>query len=91
MSSPQTSHIWLSMASYYGVSVELKELNLVVSTFQKIDHIIAYVHYIILHQCYSKSSNIRHTNSQNLNLTRLGLQLSLRNELKPIVKWGMKM
>ena len=40
---------------------------------------------------YRKISNIRHTKSQNLNVSRLGLQLSLCNILKPSVKWRMKM
>ena len=31
------------------------------------------------------------TKSQNLNVSRLGLQLSLCNMLKPSVKWRMKM
>ena len=38
-----------------------------------------------------KVSNIRRTKSKNLNASRLGLQLSLRNILKPTVKWRMKM
>ena len=40
---------------------------------------------------YRKISNIRHTKSSNLNFSRLGLQLSLRNILKPGVDWRMKM
>ena len=40
---------------------------------------------------YHKVSNIRLTVCQNLNVSRLGLQLSLRNMLKPSVKWRMKM
>ena len=36
---------------------------------------------------YRKISNIRRTKSQTLNASRLGLQLSLRNILKPSVKW----
>ena len=34
---------------------------------------------------YRKFSNIRRTKSQDLNVSRLGLQLSLRNMLKPSV------
>ena len=34
-----------------------------------------------------KTSNIRHTKSQNLSVYRLALQLSLPNTLKPSVKW----
>ena len=40
---------------------------------------------------YCKISNIRRTKSQNLYVSRLGLQLSLPNILKPNVKWRMKM
>ena len=40
---------------------------------------------------YRQVSNIRRTESQNLNVSRLGLQLSLRNILKPGVKPRMKM
>ena len=40
---------------------------------------------------YHKISNIRHTKSWNLNISRLGLQWSLCNILKPSVKWRMKM
>ena len=39
----------------------------------------------------TKFSNIRRTKFQNLNVSRLGLQLSLRNILKPNFKWRMKM
>ena len=40
---------------------------------------------------YRKLSNITRTNTQNLNVFRFGLQLSLCNILKPSVKWRMKM
>ena len=40
---------------------------------------------------YRKVSNIRRTKCQILNVSRLGFQLSLRNILKPSVKWRMKM
>ena len=40
---------------------------------------------------YRKISNIRHTNPQNVNDSRLVLQLSLPNPLKPGVKSRMKM
>ena len=39
---------------------------------------------------YRKISNIRRTKSLNLNVSRLGLQLSLRNILKPSVGWRVK-
>ena len=44
-----------------------------------------------LHHDYRKISNISRTKSQNLNVSRLSLQLSLCNILKPGVKWRMKM
>ena len=40
---------------------------------------------------YCKISNIGRTKSLNFNVSRLGLQLSLRNILKPSVGWRMKM
>ena len=40
---------------------------------------------------YRKISIISRTKSQNLNVSRLGLQLSLHNILKPSVKWRMEM
>ena len=42
-------------------------------------------------ESYRKISNIRHTKSQNLNVSRLVLQLSLPNPMKPGVKSRMKM
>ena len=40
---------------------------------------------------YCKTFNMRHTKYQNLNISCLGLQLSLPNPLKPGVKSRMKM
>ena len=40
---------------------------------------------------YSQTSNISRTKSQNLNVYRLVLQLSLPNSSKPGVQWRMKM
>ena len=40
---------------------------------------------------YRKISNIRRTKYQNLNVSRLGLKLSLCNILKPRVKWRRNM
>ena len=40
---------------------------------------------------YRKISNIERTKSQHINVSRPGLQLSLRNILKPGVKLRMKM
>ena len=42
-------------------------------------------------EIYRKISDIRRTKSQILNVPGLGMQLSLRNVLKPSVKWKMKM
>ena len=41
--------------------------------------------------CVPQISNISGTKSQNFNVSRLGLHLSLRNILKPSVKWRMRM
>ena len=43
------------------------------------------------HTKYRNTSNIRHTKYQNINDSRLVLQLSLPNPLKPGVKSRMKM
>ena len=40
---------------------------------------------------HHKISKISHTKFQNLNVSHLGLRWSLRNILKPNVKWRMKM
>ena len=45
----------------------------------------------MIHKNYRKISNISHTKSQNLNVSRLVLQLSLPNPTKPGVKLRMKM
>ena len=50
---------------------------------------IQYAHGIDLH--YRQFSDIRRTQSQNINVSRLVLQLSLPNPLKPGVKLRMKM
>ena len=47
--------------------------------------------WIFLRQIYRKISNIRRTKSPNLNVSRLVLQLSLPNPMKPGVKSRMKM
>ena len=44
-----------------------------------------------VHTHYRQFSNIRHTQSQNTNLSRLVLQLSLPDPLKPDVELRMKM
>ena len=44
-----------------------------------------------LEETYRKISNIRRTQSPNLNVSRLVLQLSLPNPMKPVVKSRMKM
>ena len=46
---------------------------------------------ILIRQIYCLTSNIRHTKSQNLSVSRLVLQLSLPNPLKPGVRSRMKM
>ena len=49
------------------------------------------IFYGIYWQTYRKISNIRRTKSQTLNVSRLVLQLSLPNPMKPGVKSKMKM
>ena len=48
-------------------------------------------HSIVDSYKYRKVSNIRRTKSPNLNVSRLVLQLSLPNPMKPDVKSRMKM
>ena len=47
--------------------------------------------YITSHEIHRQVSNIRHSEFKILNVSRLGLQLSVRNILKPGVKPRMKM
>ena len=47
--------------------------------------------HVLLFQGYRKISNISHTNSPNLIVPRLVLQLALPNPTKPGVKSRMKM
>ena len=49
------------------------------------------VHVIVVDKKYCKIFDIRRTKSENLNVSCVDLQLSLRNILKPRVKWRMKM
>ena len=59
---------------------------------ENLDHITAAPHNDIIPVCnYRKISNIRRIKSQNLNVSRLVLQLPLPNPLKPGVKSRMKM
>ena len=67
---------WLLMNSRYSYEIGLKTTKIWFSHFQL---------------NYRKLSNTRRTKSQILNVSRLGLQLSLRNILKPSAKWKMKM
>ena len=67
----------------------------------RIQYVISNMHIILLFNVlcgydnslwdYRKISNTRRTKSRNLNVSRLGLKLSLRNILKPRVKWRRKM
>ena len=54
-------------------------------------HTKRWLSYVMSFSYYRKVSNIRRTKSQNLNASRLILQLSLPNPLKPGVKLRMKM
>ena len=44
-----------------------------------------------IHQIYRQFSNIRRTQSQNINIYRLVVQLALPNQLKTYVTLRMKM
>ena len=45
----------------------------------------------LMYMTYREISNIRRTNFQKFNVSRISLQLSLPNTLKPDVKLRMKM
>ena len=60
-------------------NVQIRSLNLV--TIEWVDGL----------HIYRKISNTRRTQSQNINVSRLVLQLSLPNPLKPGVKLKMEM
>ena len=49
------------------------------------------IHITITFQRYRQTSSIKGTKSQNLNVSRLVLHISLPNPLEPGVKWRMKM
>ena len=46
---------------------------------------------LLVKYIYRKISNTRRIKSKNINVSRLGLQLSSHNILKPSVQWRMKM
>ena len=78
------SHNWLSFHNWnsYCCSRVQDDNNIWHTTMYRARH--THIH------IYRKISNISLTKSQNLNVSRLGLQLSLHNILKPSVKWRMK-
>ena len=80
--------IWLQGIPWarYMVSLDHNELKVQGAKAQKGGACI-----VILFHKYRKVSNISRTKSQNLNDSRLILQLSLPNWLKPGVKSWMKM
>ena len=61
------------------IETELVQVNILIFPF------------LLNYLTYRKVSNIRHTKCQNLNDSRLVLQLSVPNPLKPSVKSIMKM
>ena len=80
--------IWTNEKKKKMISVEA-ELNILSSEqiwLTEADYIL-----MVIFRKYRKISNIRHTKSPNLNVSRLGLQLSLHNILKPSVGRRMKM
>ena len=54
-------------------------------------HVVAKIMYNTFQFKYRQFSNIRCTQSQNINISRLALLLPLPNPLKPCVKLRMKM
>ena len=76
------------MASYRKGDMLLPEPLMTQFTDVCID--VSWMYYEI-NQKYRKTSNVRHTKSQNLHDSCLVMQLSLPNSLKPGVKLRMKM
>ena len=74
----------------HGVLVYGGRLNVILDKIECTDNVIIR---LILRSniMYRKISDIRRTKSQNLNVSRLVLQLSLPNPMKPGVKSRMKM
>ena len=86
------------MIYWHDQRIHIEEVSDAIVCFRnqwKTLHSNAYSHWLNPYLCdcgyidYRKISNIRRTKSQNLNVSRLGLQVSLRNILKPSVKWRM--
>ena len=77
----------------YIQTSKVNYVNFIVQIYQA--HYNSFARKIItaeeMHSIYHKISNIKYTKSQNLDVSRLVLQLSLLNQLKPGVKSRMKM
>ena len=84
--------------THYNVTVMRKRKNQpyhhlelwMLSNRQPLFSVVMDIHYNDL-SLYRQISNMRRTYSQNIKVSRLVLQLSLRNLLKHGVKWNMKM
>ena len=78
--SHHLSQCWPRSMSPYGISRP-----------QRVTYYICIIIYHCWHMSYHQTSSISHTKSQHLNVSRLVLQLSLPNPLKPSVKPRVKM
>ena len=93
------AHIVAKTWEYETLKAELLQRRLCVCVYLYMkDHstvewnlLIRAHYYTKLHLTYHKTSSISRTESQNLNVSHIVLQLSLPNPLKPNVKLRMKM
>ena len=82
----------LSLSAVRGVWISLCNLCSISHPFRLRENVSwRYCLVLLRNYGYRQVSNIRRTESQNLNVSRLGLQLSWRNIVKPCVKPIMKM
>ena len=82
------------MSKFYRWHLTQKQLKMHACIFSTVatDALVLKLQTINIHSVdYRQFSNIRRTQSQNINVSRLVLQLSLPNPLKPGVKLRMKM
>ena len=87
-------YIFLYQNLIFIHTCEIKYLNLklyVIEIDSSIDNNSTLVQVIACHHMYHKISNIRRTKSPNLNVSRLVVQLSSPNPMKPAVQSRMKM
>ena len=87
--NPRNPHDYQEIGPH-SVDNKSVECNLLQMDIQSVfDKIMSQMH--VMNENYRQFSNISRTQSPNINVSRLVLQLSLPNPLKPRVKLRMKM